>query len=201
MRAVRGLLIPGALLFLTVTLPPDSAAQAPVEVNTCGQVVTGDGFLAADLDCNGFTGGLLDYGAAVVLSRGSTLDLGGFTLRGGQIGVICAKPCGGGTNTLCGVPICKIRGGGGTIAGATVDGILGQRVILDDVTVRDHGQAGISTYNGVPRLTNSFVTGNMIGIDTNRYVVLIDSTVTGNSAENIRSTHGVRLHGSSTVGP
>ena len=129
MRAVRGLLIPGALLFLTVTLPPDSAAQAPVEVNTCGQVVTGDGFLAADVDCTGFTGGLLDYGAAVVLSRGSTLDLGGFTLRGGQIGVICAKPCGGGTNTLCGVPICKIRGGGGTIAGATVDGILGQRVI------------------------------------------------------------------------
>jgi len=75
------------------------------------------------------------------------------------------------------------------------------RRFLDDVTVRDHGQLGLSTYNGVPRLTNSFVTGNMIGIDTNRYVVLIDSTVTGNSAENIRSTHGVRLHGSSTVGP
>jgi hypothetical protein len=41
----------------------------------------------------------------------------------------------------------------------------------------------------------------MIGIDTNRYVVLFDSTVTGNSQENIRSARGVRLHGSSAVGP
>ena len=160
MRAVRGLLIPGALLFLTVTLPPDSAAQAPVEVNTCGQVVTGDGFLAADLDCSGFTGGLLDYGAAVVLSRGSTLDLGGFTLRGGQIGVICAKPCGGGTNTyivdlgsLDG-PVAISNSNPNATDSLIVNGAAGNNAItVSTVQVTAAGQATISVNAALAALT------------------------------------------------
>jgi hypothetical protein len=194
-------LIPGFLLLLTVTFPLSSAAQVPVEVNTCGQVVSGDGFLAADLDCTGFTGGLLGYGAAVILSRRATLDLRGFTLRGGEYGVICAKPCGGASNALCSVPSCKIRGGGGTIAGATKIGILSERVVLDDVTVRDHGYTGITTVDGEVRLVNSLVTGNEIGIATNRYVLLFNSSVAGNTQTDVTATHGVRLRGSSTVGP
>jgi len=193
-------LLLGFLLGLTGMSPLTSAAQAPVEVNTCGQVVMGGGFLAADLDCTGFTGGLLDYGAAVVLSRRSTLDLRGFTLSGGQFSVICAEPCGGTSNALCAVPSCKILGGGGTIAGAVNSGIVSDRISVEDVTVRDHGDRGIDTYGSV-RLRNSLVTANKIGVVTNRYVALIDSTVTGNTQSDIVATRGVRLHGSSTVGP
>jgi len=198
MHAPRLLL--GFLLVLTGMFPLSSAAQAPVEVNTCSQVVSGYGFLAADLDCTGFTGGLLGYGAAVILSRRSTLDLRGFTLRGGEFSVICAEPCGGTSTALCTVPSCKILGGGGTIAGAVNSGIIGDRITLEDVTVRDHGDRGIDA-NRVARLTNSLVTANKIGILTNRYVLLIDSTVTGNTQADILATRGVRLHGSSTVGP
>ena len=189
------------LLVLTVTFPFSSAGQVPVEVNTCGQVVSGYGFLAADLDCTGFTGGFFGYGAAVVLSRRSTLDLRGFTLRGGEFSVICAEPCGGASNALCAVPFCKILGGGGTIAGAVNSGIASDRIALEDVTVRDHGDRGIDGYDGSVRLTNSLVTGNKIGIVTNRYVLLLDSTVTGNNQFNVLATHGSRLRGSSTVGP
>jgi len=199
-RASRCSLIPGLLLVLIVTFPFSSAGQVPVEVNTCGQVVPGYGFLAADLDCTGFTGGLLGYGAAVNLSRRATLDLRGFTLRGGDFGVICAEPCGGASNALCSVPFCKIRGGGGTIAGAVHTGILSDGVVLDDVTVRDCDR-GIDGYDGKVRLANSLVTGNAVGITTSRSVLLINSTVTGNTQADVVATHGVRLRGSSTVGP
>lgn len=63
-------------------------ASAATEVDTCGQAFSGEGFLAADLDCTGFGGD------AVVINSNGSLDLRGFTLTGGNLSaVFCSNGC------------------------------------------------------------------------------------------------------------
>jgi hypothetical protein len=62
-----------------------SAALAQTAVSACGQIVSGDAYLTNDLDCAPSL-------AAAVILQGGTLDLRGFTVRGGEIGVLCARP-------------------------------------------------------------------------------------------------------------
>jgi hypothetical protein len=64
---------------LLAALSCSSAASAAIEVNTCGQEYTGDGYLSGNLDCS------LHGGNAVTIQGGS-LDLAGFTLTGRVVG-------------------------------------------------------------------------------------------------------------------
>ncbi len=76
--------VTGVLIALVLA---NGDAKAATEVNTCGQVFAGSGFLAADLDCTGFP-------TDAVIIDGGSLDLRGFTLTGGaQNGVGCARRC------------------------------------------------------------------------------------------------------------
>ena len=78
-----------------------AGALDPVPLTACGQSVTGDVALTANLDCAGSP----DPG--VRLGHTSTLDLQGFTLSGGGgDGVICEGRC----SVISSVP-------GGTISG------------------------------------------------------------------------------------
>lgn len=52
-------------------------------VTACGQTVSGNGALTADLDCSATAG------PAVTLAPGAHLDLGGFTLTSTDTGVLC----------------------------------------------------------------------------------------------------------------
>ena len=92
---------------VAATAPLHAAEPADVPITTCGQVVPKRalGYLTADLDCTGFTGGPANVypnskGAAVYLEKKSRLDLRGFTLTGGGHGVQCdalecdrGRPC------------------------------------------------------------------------------------------------------------
>lgn len=59
-------------------------AWADTAVNTCGQVLQGEGFLSADLDCSA-------TGAVALFIGEGTLALGGFTLTGA--GIACEGSC------------------------------------------------------------------------------------------------------------
>jgi len=62
-------------------------ANADTEVNTCGQIVAGPGYLNADLTCTGMSG------AAIILEPGATLDFRGHVLTSDFGGVICNASC------------------------------------------------------------------------------------------------------------
>ncbi len=137
-RAERVLL--AAYVVVGVAVAPGSA-EAATEVNTCGQVFSGDGFLSADLDCSGFAG------SAVVIAKG-TLDLKGFTISSGQVhGVVCQSKC-------------TITGAGGSILGAAVDGIrnAGRKLWVRDVTIEGSGENGIGAPESWSEVRRSRVT-------------------------------------------
>jgi hypothetical protein len=152
---------------------------AQVEVTSCGQVVTGKAFLSADLDCTGYTDEVVvpEFvgkgtpatvpGAAVIVSRKGTLDLGGHTIVGGIFGVYCAKSC-------------TISGGGGTITGATVHGVVANKnLTISDTTVSDNEQTALYA-QGVLKVSGCLVSGSEYGTWFPRKAKLVDTTVTGN---------------------
>jgi hypothetical protein len=166
---------------------------AQVEVNTCGQAFSGAGFLSADLDCTGFTGGPL--GAAVMVGKRGTLDLRGFTLTGGDTGIACAEPCRKDPSATCVVP-CTIIGGGGVVTGAALYGIAGYKVSIANVTVSNVADRGISAQE--LRLTDSTVTGNgHAGVAANR-VKILRSVITGNRGVGVVGSN-LFYHGVMTI--
>jgi hypothetical protein len=103
-------------------------AGAQTAITTCGQEVRGDAYLVGNLDCP------VDTEAAVVIENGH-LDLAGFTIRGGEYGVICGRDTG---ETINGDELykygkCSISDG--TIADQTVVGVDARDIELTDVTI------------------------------------------------------------------
>jgi len=158
-----------------------SATLPSAPVTTCGQVIPKrtTGYLTADLDCTAFVGD--EY--AVEVGEGSTLDLGGFTLSGGYVSVACLSPCPGGQGECW--SRCAIKNG--TVQGAEQSGITGDKITLDAVTVRDHGDRGINGGRRV-RVSGSTITGNgLAGVLATR-IIVDGSTITGNGRTGIATT-------------
>jgi len=98
-------LLAAAVLVATFVLALEAPATAQVVVNTCEQVVTGDGVLTGDLDCTGFD--------SIQIAKGS-LNLAGFTLTAERGSIVdCDRAC-----TIFSEPP------GGTIVATTTDPIL-----------------------------------------------------------------------------
>ena len=113
--------------FVASTYP----AHAQTAVTACEQVVEGDGYLTGDLDCPPGTE------AAVELRSQGSLDMRGFSIHGGEFGVLCSGP----HKMEAGVEIyvytaCRVFGGG-TIDGQSVQGIDGSRVDVADLTISE----------------------------------------------------------------
>jgi hypothetical protein len=158
-----------------VVLAPQPGISA-TEVNTCGQVVSGSTYLAADLDCTGFSGD------AITL-QGGTLDLRGFALTGGVgDGVTCTRSC-------------KITSdpAGGTITGASSYGVFGDiaggeiaHVRISNITVQFNGD-GVRAALGNITVTDSLIADNSglfgIGVSSasDKNAKVIRSTVTGHT--------------------
>jgi hypothetical protein len=167
-----------AAALLAMVLGQTSTTLAQVEVNTCGQVLTGSGFLSADLDCTG-----LDVPYAVAITKRGSLDLRGFTITGGKLGILCADPCPdvptGGT---C-LSRCTILGGGGAVTGAEIVGIEADKTTITELTVSNCGGRGIDVHN--LKLTNSTVTGNGQGTASGRRAYIRGSVITGNGEHGV----------------
>lgn len=136
----RRLALVAAVSFAFVATPA-FAAHPTVAVTACGQVIPRGavGQLAADLDCTGF----VDTLAAVIVSNGATLDLGGFTLTGGQFNVVCGDVETDSFGQLSADPLgrCTIRRG--TLREAGAHGAMGGKLQVVDVRVENAGQEGV----------------------------------------------------------
>ena len=141
-----------APVIVSFALVSAETALAFVEVDGCGQVVNSNGaaFLAADLDCTGHTG------PAVILGNGVSLNLGAFTLTGGDgIGVTCHSTC-----TVFSQPP------GGSVVGSGEHGIdnIFFQPWAGTVTVRDvivSGNAGVGVrVAGTIAATRATITNN-----------------------------------------
>jgi len=174
-------------LFPMLTGSARAGTLPQVEVTTCGQVVPDRtlGYLSADLDCTGFTGGPVNavyQGAAVYLGKKSQLDLRGFTVTGGRSGVLCdALTCDG---RPCSQGPCEVFNG--TVTGAT------------------SGDTGVRGY--VPRVHDLTISGFNFGIVAVTRATLTNVTVTGaaeNGVEGYGAQHGFRtltMDGSTVTG-
>lgn len=166
---------PFAWLIAAAAAAAVSAPQPGItatEVNTCGQVVSGSAYLAADLDCTGF-------GGAAVTIDGGSLDLRGFTLSGGiGNGVTCTRSC-------------KISSDppGGTVTGASSYGVFGDfaggdsaHIRVSDVIVHLNGD-GIDSAAGSATVVDSTVSDNFgaigVGVSSFKTSKLIRSAVSG----------------------
>jgi len=149
---------------LAMMLGRPVTAWAQVEVNTCGQSVSGRAVLTGDLDCTGFDG------HAVIVEIGR-LDLNGFTITGGNFyGVACFRSC-------------KIVGPG-TITGSQRNGVtVWGKATIRGVAITGNGQEGVEARS--VEIRDSTITGNGGGIRADRSVKVRDSVITGNAGSGV----------------
>jgi hypothetical protein len=198
------------LVVLLAASVPEAASQTAVTV--CGQLVRGDAYLTDDLDCSP------DTEAAVQLEGGS-LDLRGFTIRGGEYGVLCATTLDEELE-IYRYLTCRVFGGG-IITGQSVFGIDGRTLVVDDVTVAvDTGFAIIvqkhltftnvtlqlgadatGTYGPRAKIegTNLTLTGGKSGVAFTKKILLDGVTATGYSDRGISGVT-VKLRNASLTG-
>jgi hypothetical protein len=175
----------GAVLLSLGQAVTATAAQTPV--TTCGQVVTGNGFLVANLDCTGIVG------PGVVLADRARLDLRTFTLSGGDgDGVLCEGSCRvSGRDTSV----------GGTITGFTGDGIVARSPVgsvgqlrLYRVNIVNNGGSGarVDEAEGAMTVGRSVIEGNGgRGLASPQRMRVSRSTIAANALEGI---HGDQVY-------
>lgn len=123
-RVVVAVLAFAALLTVDVRL-----VHAQTPITSCFQILSGDTYLANDLDCP-------PTALAAVLLIGGTLDLRGHTIRGGQYGVLCAEPLWDQGLFI----YLKCRVSGGTIADYAINGVNGKTLELHDLAFSGGGE-------------------------------------------------------------
>lgn len=198
-----------ALVGLIVASLP-VAAHAQTAVSICGQIVSGDAYLANDLDCP-------PSFAASVIVEGGSLDLRGFTIRGGEVGVLCAHPIWE-ENTFV---YKKCRVFGGAIEDFDVAGVAAKKLDLSDVALTgtglavvthkslrfanlaidaaaENGNAGIFTLNGAVKGTNLTMLGGAQAIWAGKFDV--DGMVASGSLSGVIRANAVRLRHASLTG-
>jgi hypothetical protein len=158
-------------------------AMDAVPVTECGQEFAGVGYLVGDLNCATTTG------PAVVITGKGSLDFRGFTIVGGEAGIVCLQSCTvNGPGMLTSTTSVGIGAAGAlalnnlTVANSGGDGIVGYRQVrVDDSVLLGNSGSGVRSERVVIR--GSVVTGNgnfgAFG-GLNRRVVLRDSQVVGN---------------------
>lgn len=130
-----------AALVSALSVLDAGAATAATEVNTCGQIVSGDAFLSADLDCSTYESG----DAITVQGKRGMLDLNGYTLT--------VSPRSIGSAIYC-TKRCKVYGDGGSVIGGRW-GVAGNESIkVYDLTITDSAMRGVAaTRTYVERVT------------------------------------------------
>jgi hypothetical protein len=113
-----------AMLLTALVATTGNAAGPPTTVGSCGQIVKGDAVLVNDLDC-------APTALTAVMLMGGSLDLNGFTIRGAQATVYCAKPIWEKNVFL--KRNCKVSNG--TIVDSTVLGISAKNLVVENLII------------------------------------------------------------------
>ena len=174
-------LAPVAVALVVVAMA--AHALADTEIDTCGQIFSGSGFLSGNLDCTGFPN-------SAVTIEGGKLDLRGFTLTGG--GIRCTRSC-----SVVSAPA------GGRITGSSLGGIYSPtlaakaRINVSGVVVDANGETGIHSNSGKVIVTDSIVTNSAgPGVGADRKVQVEGSTISNNGTYGVVGTR-VRVDSSS----
>jgi len=196
------------------------SAPAQTAVTACGQTVKGEAYLVGDLDCPEGT-------ESSVLLEGGTMDLRGFTIRGGEYGVFCGKE----TDEIApnGEDIykylrCAVMNG--TLADQSVVATVGRALVLTDLTIEYDGEYGVAMGarktvdfvnltldlapgkigmlvgggTGKVRGSNLTITGGTIGMTFVRKVRIDGFTASGYTIAAIQGTRDVRLTAANLTG-
>jgi hypothetical protein len=166
-------------------------ARAANLVHTCGQQISGEAYLPADLSCPG---------GSIAIEAGGRLDLAGHTL---DAWVDCFRPDGlddGGE-----MPECTITGPGTvrgrvfseaaiTVMDATVEGggihSFARATVLGS-TVREAGGPGVLAEYGDAEVVDSTVTGSLgggAGVAAAGQILVSNSTIAGNQGPGVHGT-------------
>jgi|GEM_PF-3295747 len=147
-------------------------AAEPEPVTACGQAVFGDAWLSADLDCS--SAGVV---ASVAIADGQ-LDLQGYSITGGEFGVVCAGRC---------------RVINGSVTDADSDGIsAGKRLVLDGVSVSRSGRYGIAVSGKAVIIGSSVSNSGRAGIFAKRMQVEGSTIQSNGIAAGERARCGLR---------
>jgi hypothetical protein len=157
------------------------AAPPMVPISACGDVVPrrAIGYLTNDLDCEFAPGGPI---AAVLVSRGGTLELRGHSIRADFLfaAVICGelvqRPDLPPALEISGR--CRVDGGGGTI---TRTGLLGDKLTVTDVTIDDTYGGAIYCDNSCKVVNATITDSGTTAVESRGAVSLVDSTITGSA--------------------
>ena len=185
------------------------AAAPPTEVNTCGQVFSGNGFLSGDLDCS--AAGVV----TAVTIQGGTFDLQGFTLTAPIQAVGCLKSCKvisdppGGTITSAGSSTISAVGAGASPSGGRVNIRISDVFVTNGRVNATHGNIKLidSTVTGIAstfpavdagvsstaRLLRSVVTANAGTGVSGTKAKIIDSTVSNNGGIGVFGSRSVSI--------
>lgn len=176
-----------AALMVAVFLVARAGAQTVV--TACGQHVAGAAVLAADLDCTGYVGPNDGSGdAAVILdTKGSVLDLAGFTISDAYTGVRCNERC-------------EIKNG--TIRDTVGAGVVGEKTTISNMTLThvgyNTGWGVVTIYSYTLKVLDSTITdAGWFGLDSVS-VTLIRSHVSGCGLFGVKSK-SMRLVDSTVV--
>jgi hypothetical protein len=137
-------------------------AKTLVAVSTCGQEYAGDGYLTGDLDCTG------SGGPAVSINGKGRLALQGFTITGGDVGIVCLQSC-------------RITGPGALIAPASTGIASAGALTVSNLTIADSGGDGIVGYRQVRVVDSTLVGNGGSGVRSQR-VVIRGSLITANAS-------------------
>jgi len=185
------------LSLLLLALVP--AAWAQVAVDHCGQHISGSGFLVQDLDCP-------TTEPAVTMTSTGILELGGFSIHGGEYGIQCLRSC----SVI----------GPGVVSGAEEDGIgaighlmlsnmtstgngfaggkAGRSALVLDSDLEGNQHCGVESL-GTLRAKRSMMTGNGCGAYGDRSARLSEVTATGNAVVGVLGS-GIGLVDSTVTG-
>ena len=149
-----------AVVLSLLLLPLVPAAWSQVPVDHCGQHISGSGFLVQDLDCP-------TAEPAITMTSTGTLELRGFTIHGGEYGMLCMRSC----SVV----------GPGTVSGAAEDGLDAfGHLALSNVTSTGNGFTGAKAGRSV-LLLDSHLEGNQkCGAESLRTLRASRSSMTGN---------------------
>ncbi len=165
---MRSSSFPLVLALVLLGAVPVASAQLSVPIHACGQAVPprAQAYLTGDLDCSS-----LGYGVVpITLGKRATLDLGGFTFTtGATYGISCDDGR------------CTVRNG--TVTGAAeFGGIVGTKMVVDEMTISLSGILGISLgENSVLRRSTVIGTAT-VGVHqsgSKKKVRILDSTISG----------------------
>lgn len=200
-----------AVLVCLVAAVPAGAQAQSAAVSTCGQIVSGDAHLTNDLDC-------APTFAGSVIVEGGSLDLRGFTIRGGEVGVLCVHPIW--EENVFIYKKCRVFGG--TIADYAVAGVAAKHLDVADLVLTgghglallahknlrfasvaidmlpESGNVGLFTLKGTVKGTDLAVQGGVLGVRARK--VDIDGMVASGSLSGAINSNSTRLRNALLTG-